>query len=438
MRHISLLFILSFFTLAANAQIITNYAGNDTVYWANDGHAATQAQLVEPCGISVDGKGNLFIADNSGQRIRKVNTTGIISTILGDGTAGHTGDNGNTPWSEVRYPYDVAVDNHGNVYVADFGNNRIRKVDATGNITNYAGGGSSYPGDGGLAIQASLTQPTGVAVDSFGNVYFSSSQRIHKIDPAGMMTLVAGTGTGGYSGDGFAATLARLYDPRGIVVDDGGNIYIADFSNSCIRKVDPAGIISTIAGTDTAGYNGDNIQATAAQLNKPSAVTIDRVGNIYIADMFNYSVRKIVPSGIISTVAGTRVMGGAGVGGPATAAQLNRPRGVAVDRSGNLYIGDSQNNHVKKVSGSFLSVLELPKEMELIIYPDPASRTINFKSNTPVDQLTIYDLSGKLIVRYNDIKGTSVSLPDDIANGVYVLQVTAPGKSTVKQIVINN
>ena len=324
------------------AGIITTVAGRGTGQSSGDGGPATLAELIQPLSVAVDPGGNVYIADGGSNRILKVNTTGIISTIAGNGKRGFNGDGGPATSASLYYPSGVAVDPAGNVYIADAGNLRIRKVDTAGIITTIAGNGKEgFSGDGGPATSAELSFPVGVAVDPAGNVYIADegSNRIRKVNTAGIISTIAGNDTQGFSEDGGPATSASLNDPRGVAVDPTGNVYITDRGNNRIRKVNTAGIISTIAGNDTQGFSGDGGPATSASLNKPREVAVDLAGNVYISDAGNFRIRKVNPAGVISTVAGRGTSGFTGDGGPASSAQLV-PRGVAVGVQADLYIAD--------------------------------------------------------------------------------------------------
>ena len=332
---------------------ISTVAGNGTRGFGGDGGAATAAQLNRPVDVAVDGSGNLYIADNFNHRIRKVDSSGNISTVAGNGTRGYTGDGVAATATGLRNPSGVALDGSGNLYIVDTNNHRIRKVDSSGNISTVAGNGTfGFSGDGAAATDARLQNPRGVAVDGSGNLYIAArnNHRIRKVDASsGNISTVAGTGTAGFSGDGAAATAAQLNFPQDMAVDGSGNLYIADRSNYRIRKVDSSGNISTVAGNGTSGFSGDGAAATAAQLNAPRAMALDGSGNLYIADSNNNRIRKVDSSGNISTVAGG---GPLGDGGAAVAAQLNFPWGVGLDGSGNLYIADSNNHRIRKVDSS--------------------------------------------------------------------------------------
>ena len=339
---------------------INTIAGNGTQGYSGDNGAATSAELNNSPDVAVDSAGNIYIADASNNVIRKVTaSTGIITTVAGDGTAGYSGDGGAATSAKLNFPFGLAVDSSGNIYIADANNQAIRRVTAsTGIITTFAGTGSAgYTGDGGQATSAEIDEPLRVAVDSTGNIYFSDPNHnvIRKVTVStGVITTVAGNGTVGYTGDGGLATSAEINNPYGVAVDGSGNIYIADRANSVIRKVTAStGIITTVAGNGTQGYSGDGGPATSAAIYGPPGVAADSAGNIYIADANNDAIRKVtVSTGIITTVAGNHSDGFSGDGGPATNASLATPAGVAVDGNGNIYIADKFNNRIRVVGGS--------------------------------------------------------------------------------------
>ncbi len=335
--------------------VISSVAGTGGCSSYGDNGPATSAGLCNPAGIVVDGAGNLYFADWEFGRIRKVTPDGTITTVAGNGTAGYNGDNIAATSAELNAPQGVAVDGAGNLYIADQDNNRIRKVMPGGIITTVAGNGTAgYNGDSIAATSAQLYKPTDIAVDGTGNLYIAEywGNRIRMVTPGGTITTVAGNGTAGYNGDNIAATSAELAGPTGIAVAGGGNLYIADQGNHRIRMVTPGGIITTVAGNGTLGYNGDNIAATSAELAQAESVTVDGSGNLYIADQGNERIRKVTPGGIITTVAGNGIAGYSGDGFAAASAELNLPYGVTVDGSGNLYVADSINNRIRKVSGA--------------------------------------------------------------------------------------
>ncbi len=309
----------------ALAYTIETLAGNSYV---RDGGPATRAWLEFPRAVAVDAIGNLYIAEWGHHRIRKVDaTTGRISTIAGTGEPGYSGDGGQAGEARIGFPSGVAVDGSGNVYFP--AGTRVRKVDAiTGMISAIAGTGESgYSGDGGPATEARLFAGA-VAVDGSGNLYIVGRGRIRKVDGAtGTISTIAGTGESGYSGDGGPATEAQLGEVRGVAVDAAGNVYIADYGNDRVRKVDGArGTISTIAGTGESGYSGDGGPATEAELRRLEGVAVDGAGNVYIADW--YRIRKVDGArGTISTIAGTRERGISGDGGGSHRGPTWRGRG---------------------------------------------------------------------------------------------------------------
>ena len=333
--------------------IISTLAGNGTVGFSGDGGAATSAEINFARHVAIDISGNLYIADTYNNRVRKVTPGGIITTVAGNGTLGYSGDGSAATSAELAGPWGIATDAIGNLYIADAGNMRVRMVTPAGVISTVAGNGTGgFSGDGGAATGAELLYPYGVVVDSSGNLYIADSenQRIRKVTAAGIISTIAGNGTAGYSGDGGAATSAELNYPSRVAADSSGNVYIADLYNNRVREVTPGGIISTVAGNGTAGYSGDGGAATSAELNNTFDVAVDSNANLYIADGYNQRIRKVTPAGIISTVAGDGTPGYNGDGGAATSAELYSPEGVAVDSRGNLYIADYQNQRIRKVT----------------------------------------------------------------------------------------
>lgn len=332
-----------------NTAVGTGFAG-----FSGDGGPPTSAQINTPLGLAADNSGGghvVFVADSSNFRVRQV-TLGVsptINTVAGNGTPSLSGDGGPATSAQLGNPYAVAFDASGNEYVADNQNNVIRKITSAGVISSFAGTGvPGYSGDGGPATSAKLNDPGAVAVDGSGNVYISDTgnQRIRLVNSVGTITTFAGTGVAGFSGDGGFATGAMLNFPRGLAIA-GGTVYIADTSNHRVRIVS-AGIISTFAGNGIAGFSGDGGPATLAMLNRPWGVAIDGTGNVYFTDSANHRVRKVT-TGTITTIAGNGVAGVGGDGGPATGASFNTPFGLAFGSGGVLYVADSRNNRVRLV-----------------------------------------------------------------------------------------
>jgi trimeric autotransporter adhesin len=332
--------------------VLTLVAGNGAQGFSGDNGLATRAQLNGPNGVAVDPAGNLYISDIGNLVVRKV-SNGVITTFAGNGTWGDSGDNGPATSARLMSPSGVAVDSAGNLYIADSALGRIREV-TNGVIATVAGGGSQF-GDNVPATSALLAYSVALAVDAAGNLYIADpiNSRIRKVSN-GVITTVAGNGTAGYSGDNGPATSAQLNRPEGLAVDSAGNLYIADTGNGRIRKVSN-GVITTVAGNGTAGFSGDNGPANSAQLYGPSGIAVDPAGNLYIADSVNNRIRK-VSNGIITTVVGIGTPGYSGDNGPATGAQID-PAGVAVDSAGNLYIADTYNFRVRKVSHGVITTV---------------------------------------------------------------------------------
>jgi uncharacterized repeat protein (TIGR01451 family) len=330
---------------------ITTVAGSGGCCFGGDGGPATGALLANPTGLAVDGAGNLYIGDTYNQRIRQVSATGIITTVAGNGSYGFSGDGGAAGAAQLGDPYGVAVDAAGNLYIADSNNFRVRMVSASGIISTVAGNGACcFSGDGGAAKSAELDSPNGVALDTAGNLYIADryGDRIRKVSAGGTISTVAGNGSYGYSGDGHSATTAQFRYPQGVAADASGNIYIADSGNSRIREVNAAGIVSTLVG----GAIGDGGLGVFGLLNQPGGVVRDNAGNTYISDTNNSRIRQVSANGTISTVAGTGAAGFSGDGGAAAGAQFNNPQGLALDASGNLYVADAGNYRVRKIDGS--------------------------------------------------------------------------------------
>jgi trimeric autotransporter adhesin len=345
--------ILLFLARTSSAQIITTIAGNGLAGFSGDGGLAIAARLYYPFAVSSDGAGNLLIPDTYNYRLRRVSSRGIINTIAGTGAWGFSGDGGPATAAQFGYVSSAIVDGSGNTYVADYSNQRVRKIDASGIVTTFAGTGSwGFSGDGGAATAAKLYDPYGLAADAAGNIYIADygNNRVRKVDPSGIITTVAGSSsTGGFSGDGGAATAAKLYYPLGVALDGAGNLLIADYYNDRIRKVNGAGIITTVAGTGIAGFSGDGGAATSAQIYYPYSVAADAIGNVYIGDYGNQRIRKIDTFGVMNTIAGNGMGGFCCDGTPATGAMLHYPTGVTVDALGNVYIADYYNNRIRMV-----------------------------------------------------------------------------------------
>jgi len=427
------------------AQYIYTFAGNG--YGAStgiggytgNGGLAYAAELNACSGVTFDGAGNVYIADRNNNVVRKVNTSGIISTFAGTGTAGYSGDNGPATLAKLNQPYGVASDAAGNVYIADYNNNVIRKVSTTGTITTYAGVGlPGYSGDIGPATAAGLNGPTGVAVDTTGNLFIAdANNNVVREVMSGSIYTIAGTGTHGYSGDGDFAVNAKLYYPVSVAVDPYDQLYIADFNNHVVRKIDTLGKISTFAGNGTVGHSGDGHPATMANLHNPAGVSVYGFGNVYISDEGNNAIRMVNSSGIITTFAGTFTNGYTGDGGLAVVAELSSPKGIAADGLNRLYIADFDNNVIRLVS-TLTATPNVPTGTgtEIKVYPNPSngSFTIQVPGTGSDATITITDVLGRIIdTRTTPATPSMQTLTiNSIPAGSYIVKINS-GDNTYRQ-----
>jgi uncharacterized protein (TIGR03437 family) len=343
-------------TSAASGGAISTVAGDGVYSYSGDGGQANEAQMNFPQGVATGVDGSVYIADSDNNVVRKIAPNGAISTVAGNGSAGYGGDGGNGPAAQLSAPEGVAVDSLGNVYIADSANNRVRKVTSAGVISTLSGTGTAASsGDGGPASAAGLDSPFGVSLDAAGNLYITefNGDRVRKIaavsgaiSSSSTITTVAGNGIGGYTGDGSLAVNAELNGPKAVVADAAGDLYIADAANNVVRLVTAAGRISTAIGTGGSGFGGDFGLASAAQVTDPTGLALDSAGNLYISDG-STRVRKVYTDGIIVTIAGNGTRGFSGDGGAAAGAQFSGPAGIAVTAAGAIYVADSGNNAIR-------------------------------------------------------------------------------------------
>jgi hypothetical protein len=347
-------FALVFTEEHSNAQTISTYAGTGTVGYSGSGGPATSAMIYHPHGCTIDGAGNLYFSDYENNCVRKVTPSGTITTIAGNGTAGYSPDGTTATSASIYHPFDVAIDASGTIYFTEVVNHIVRKINAAGQLVTIAGvyGVSGSSGDGGPATAAHLTNPSGLVIDASGNVIVVDqfSHCVRKINTSGIISTIAGDGSVAFSGDGGPATAASLSYPNFINLDNSGNLLLTDNGNHRIRKITPAGIISTIIGNGSTSFSGDGGPATAASLQYPGSAFMDAAGNIWVADNLHNRIRKVNTTGIISTVAGNGIAGYSGDGGPATTAKINGAVDVVVDAAGSFYISDFSNNRIRKVS----------------------------------------------------------------------------------------
>jgi len=338
--------------------VINTVMGSSAATVLGDAGPANAAELSNPIGLWFDSSHNLYIADSGFNRVREVTGgtgAGKINTLAGNGTPAWAGDGGLATSANLYAPFKAILDSSGNLYISDVANQVVRMVSkSTGNITTFAGTNCcyGYAGDGGPANAAVLNHPVGLAFDSSGNLYIgdSNNHRIRMVTPGGTITTVAGNGNPGFSGDGGPATKAELNSPFGITFDASGNLYIADSGNNRIRVLMTNGTIVTAAGNGKAGYSGDMIPATTAELNQPFDVAFDPYGNLYIADTNNFRIRKVNTSGTILTIGGGTGAGYSGDGFIGTNSKLGFPSGVVVDSSNDVYIADSVNNVIRELT----------------------------------------------------------------------------------------
>ena len=317
-----------------------------------DGGPATKAVFRTPDGVAVDAEGNVYVVDRNNSRVRRIDASGTISTIAGTGRQGTSGDGGPATDAQLFSPSAIALDADGNILVVSSGGHRVRKIDGAGTITTIAGTGEQgSSGDGGPAIEAKLDRPNAIAVDGEGNVYVAEygSHRVRKIDAAGVITAFAGNGVKGKGGDGGPATDAQLDFVNGLVVDAAGNVYIADMNQARVRRVDSGGTIDTVVGTGTSGWSGDGGPATQAQIATPAGIAVDSEGRLFVTEFWVGRIRKVDPDGSITTIAGTERQEFTGGMGLAVEASLDRPSAIAIDSAGNLYVTEAYGNRVRKL-----------------------------------------------------------------------------------------
>lgn len=448
-KTLVVILVLSFAIQNGKAQTISTYAGNGLTGYSGDGGQATTAELNGPFNLCVDNSGNLLIPDRNNERVRMVNASGIISTIAGNGVLGYSGDGGPATAAELYWPEDVATDVSGNLYITDHKNSVIRKVNTSGIITTIAGKGGvhGYSGDGGQATAAELYTPIALTVDASGNIYITDAANyvIRRINMSGYISTVAGNYAlgSGYSGDGGQATAAQINWCAGIAVDSSGNLFIADWGNDCIREVNLSGIISTIAGNYSygAGYSGDGGPATAAEMNLPNGLAFSG-RNLLIAENNNNCLRTInLTTGIISTYAGNTFAGFSGDGGPATAAELNSANGVTVNSTGTVFITDGNNSRIREViPANTVGINSINGATgSMYVYPNPTNQTIFIKFDKGINSgtVTINDVTGKNITsqKINTTQNTLQMDISNLANGMYFVTLENEGKKYVSKFI---
>lgn len=434
MKYPVLLLTFSFSLLAfhSNGQIINTIVGNGECMrnaYTGDTTLATSVDICIPGFITKDDTGNLYIADFGNNTICKLNNYGILLTIAGTGISGFSGDSGLAINAQISHPVGIAIDKKGNIYFSDELTARIRKIAPSGIISTIAGTGiNGYNGDG-RADTTKLNIPRGIAVDrNDSNLYIAdyANNRIRKLNIiSNIITTVAGNGIAGYV-DSTSSIFAELHNPTDIAFDKLNNLYIADANNDRVRMVNNAGFISTVVGNGIRGYNGDSIAATAVELNFPFGISIDNSGNIYIADASNNRIRKVMPAlgNMIITVAGTGIGGFSGDGGLANNAELNSAESVLIDSSENIYISDYNNYRIRwiKNTSAVASINNLSRNIK--IYPNPANNHffVFVTSTIPEDvRISITDVLGNNIANINATTNTPISATIDVPEGLYFI-----------------
>jgi len=394
-----------------NSQIVTTFAGNSN-YGQTDGIGAS-ATFFSPVGIAKDINGNIFVTDVETHRVRKITPNGAVTTLAGS-TQGYTDGIGIT--SKFNSPQGIDVDNNGNVYVADCSNNCIRKITPDGNVTTLAGG--TLGTANGTGTDAQFNNPYGIAVDNFGNIFVSDkfNYRIQKITSAGVVSTFADPSNGLY-----------ISEPLGITVDHDGNVFVAYPYIHTIVKINALGIPSIIAGGNGTG-NIDGA-ANVATFHSPVDLDVDNVGNIFVADLYNYRIRKIAPDGQVTTIAGSTQGFLDGIGNNT---KFSAPYGITVTSNNEIFVADLVNHRIRKIS-NYLSVEDIKLENLISIYPIPTSKYINFElKDCTVFKISIYDLNGRElgIIKKIDDKIVDIS---NLANGIYILNmITSKGILTKK------
>jgi trimeric autotransporter adhesin len=430
-----LIFSALTFSSALRGQNINCFAGVALAGFAGDGGPATAAKINHPEGLARDIAGNIYFADASNNVVRKVDISGIITTVAGNPASTTYSEGAPATSIMLSNPFKLAIDAAGNLFISENGRYAISKVNTSGVITTVAGNGTlavgGYTGDGTAATSVAIGFTGGLVVDGSGNIFFGDCPNnvVRKVDASGIISTYAGKFPGGpVSGDGGPATAATLAGPYGLALDAVGNLYIAEYGNAVIRKVSTSGIITTFAGNGTPGYSGDGGQATAAMLSGIGDVTVDGAGNVFIAEYGGNVIRKVNTSGIISTVSGRGVYGFSGDGGPATAATLHGPYGVLTNAAGDLYISDCVNNEVRFINNSSLVVNSFHNSFQPTVFPNPLTNVVHVNNIKEAANYTISNVAG-IKKLWGVLKvGNNTIITSSLAPGSYNLEINCEGK----------
>ncbi|HYD20485.1 MAG TPA: T9SS type A sorting domain-containing protein [Flavipsychrobacter sp.] len=441
MKQLKLLSFCLFLSVSSSAQGIINTIGGDGgAGYTGDGGQATAAKIEGPRRATLDAAGNIYFVHQGGHRVRKITPAGIITTVAGTGTPGFSGDGGPATAAQLNVPSDVIVDSAGNLYIADLQNYRVRKVDGTtGIISTIAGNGQNgITGNGGPATAASIFIPYALTLDHGNNLYIAGNAFIRKVDPNGIITTVCGLGGNMSTGDGGPAINADINVALSLCVDSDDNLYI--LGGARLRMINSAtGIINTVAGNGTYAFGGDGGPALAAAIAAED-IEMDRYDNLYLADGTNARVRVINTQGIIESVAGTGVIGSTGDGGPPLLCKLGRAAGIGIDTCGNFFITDYSLNRIRKVTypNCILKANNIiATSASVILYPNPATGIINIASGFKADQVILSDALGK-VIRYEGFKGQENILDVSKLNpGVYFATIISGSERKFEKIIIH-
>lgn len=437
MKKIVFLSILYFSLPVVMSQVITTIAGTGVAGDSGDGGQAILAKI-RAAHLTFDTAGNLYLSDAQ-SKVRMINPSGIITTVVGTGIAGYSGDGGPAVSCQLKVPSGISFRN-GRLYIADALNSVIRMVDPSGIISTIAGDGTNgFGGDGGPAVSARLFWPRNVISDDSLNLYITDFQndRIRKINAQGIITTFAGTGVASFSGDGGPATAAGLCCPHQIAIDPNGNIYFND-GNPRIRKVNTSGIITTVVGGSTQGYSGDGGLATLAQFKTSYGIIFDSVGNMFFSDYWNNNIRKVDTNGIISTIVGAGTAGYSGDGGLALNAELNGPYGLALDATGNLYIADAVNGVIRKVTNvGIMGVKSENHKKDIILYPNPCNEVVYLEIGSLEGKVQISNSIGEIVYSSRVSRLSSVNVKD-LNAGIYFVEVRSAEMIKTHKIIVQH
>jgi len=401
---------------------VSTLAGSAGVAGSSDG-TGNAASFNNINNIAVDTNGNIYVVDRGNHYIRKITPVGVVTTLAGSGATGNADGIGTA--ASFNNPIAIAVDATGNVYVADTSNHRIRKITPSGVVTTIAGSTSGFVNGTGTAAKFSF--PQGIAVDNTGNIFVGDRDnlRIRKIDATGVVTTFAGSGT--YATTNGAGTSASFQTIFGMTIDNSGNIYVSQNDNHVIRKITPSAVVTTFAGT--AGSTGSaNGTGTTANFNVPCGLACDASGNIYVADRNNHTIRKITPAGEVTTFAG--ITGASGFNdGSITTAKFQSPLGVGVNTSGIVYVGDTGNNTIRKIAEASLSSEDFEATTKVSVYPNPSNGVFNLEAQNNAT-VTVFDMLGKQIVTQKITVGTATVNLSSFTAGIYFSKITTENNQT--------